>query len=178
MTKMEPLVVVLVILLLIFGGPSGKHKFQSVAEARSLPNDRILSRPASPDNPESFTGKVTYIVDGDTFSMSTGGQLVRIRLSEIDTPEMDQPWSNKAKNLLWKKIHKKIVTIDVHAVDRYGRLVAKVWLGERDVCREMVREGYARVYRRFMYDKTLLADEQEAKNKRLGIWAYHQEGKR
>ncbi len=40
------------------------------------------------------------------------------------------------------------------------------------------REGYARVYRRFMYDKTLLADEQEAKNKRLGIWAYHQEGKR
>ena len=33
-TKMEPLVVVLVILLLIFAGLSGKNKFQSVAEAR------------------------------------------------------------------------------------------------------------------------------------------------
>ena len=51
-------------------------------------------------------------------------------------------------------------------------------LGERDICREMVREGYARVYRRFMYDETLLADEQEAKDKRIGIWTYHYEGER
>ena len=50
----------------------------------------------SPDNPESFTGKVTYIVDGDTLSFSTKGQLVRITLNEIDAPEMNQPWSNNA----------------------------------------------------------------------------------
>ena len=54
----------------------------------------VSTRPVSPDNPESFTGKVTYIVDGDTFSFSTKGQLVRITLNGIDAPEMNQPSSN------------------------------------------------------------------------------------
>jgi endonuclease YncB( thermonuclease family) len=56
----------------------------------------VSTRPVSPDNPESFTGKVTYIVDGDSFSFSTKGQLVRITLNEIDALEMSQPWSNDA----------------------------------------------------------------------------------
>ena len=56
----------------------------------------VSTRPVSPDNPESFTGKVTYIVDGDSFSLSTKGQLVRITLNEIDALEMSQPWSNDA----------------------------------------------------------------------------------
>ena len=56
----------------------------------------VSTRPVSPDNPESFTGKVTYIVNGDSFSFSTKGQLVRITLNEIDALEMSQPWSNDA----------------------------------------------------------------------------------
>ena len=60
----------------------------------------------------------------------------------------------------------KVVT-----VDRYGRTVGHIWLGSRDINREIVREGHAWVYRRYMKDKSLLDDENHARQGKLGLWS-------
>ncbi len=54
-------------------------------------------------------GKVTRVVDGDTieFKDAANKQKYRVRLTEIDTPESDQPWGSKAKKALSKKIRRK-----------------------------------------------------------------------
>jgi len=56
-------------------------------------------------------------------------------------------------------------------VDRYGRSVGKIWLGERDINRELVTEGHAWVYRQYMTDASLLQDEQAARSRELGLWS-------
>ena len=96
---------------------------------------------------------------------------IKIRLAEIDTPEKGQPWGTKATQVLGEKVHRQDVTVDITDVDRYGRSIGKIWLGDRDLNRELVAEGYAWVYRQYLTDKSLLNDEQEARERHLGLWS-------
>ena len=61
----------------------------------------------------------------------------------------------------------RVVVVDV---DSNGREVGTVWLGDRDINRELVREGDAWVYRQYLTDQTLLKDEQIARADRAGLW--------
>ena len=59
--------------------------------------------------------------------------------------------------------------------DRYGRMVAEVFLDNHSVNLQMVKEGQAVVYRKYL-DKCATKDqyikaEAEAKRKRLGFWS-------
>jgi endonuclease YncB( thermonuclease family) len=63
------------------------------------------------------------------------------------------------------------VSVEVTDIDRYDRLVGKIWLGDRDINRELVREGNARVYRQYLEDRSLLKDEAYAKDSELGLWS-------
>ena len=92
---------------------------------------------ASADDP--LIGRVDHVADGDTLSVTVDQTRYRIRLHEIDTPEHDQPWSRQARQALSTKVAGKYVRVEVETVDDYGRTVGKVWLGDRDINREMVR---------------------------------------
>ena len=126
-----------------------------------------LCLPASADTLE---GVVVYVADGDTLTLKVDGASHRIRLSEIDTPEMDQPWGKEAKAALVAKVDRAAIKVTVVDTDRYGRKVGKVWLGKRDVNRELVREGHAWVYERYLLDKTLLKDQEAASSAGTGLW--------
>lgn len=56
------------------------------------------------------TGHVDYIVDGDTFDLTTDE---RIRLADIDAPETGDPGSNEAKDFLTTLVFEKDIFIDV-----------------------------------------------------------------
>ena len=112
---------------------------------------------------KNLYGKVVRIADGDTFTLLVDRTQYRIRLGEIDTPESGQPWGTKAKQALAEKVHRNSVKVEVTDLDRYGRLIGKVWLGGRDINRELVREGHAWVFRRYFDDRSLLGDERKAK---------------
>ena len=62
------------------------------------------------------------------------------------------------------------VEIRVVTVDRYGRTVGHIWLANRHINRELVREGHAWVYRAYLDDKTLLDDETRAQKNEVGLW--------
>jgi hypothetical protein len=50
----------------------------------------------------------------------------------------------------------------VETTDRYGRFVEKIFLDDRYINREMVREGPAWAYRKYLIDQSLLEDEAQA----------------
>ena len=68
-------------------------------------------------------------------------QQIKIRLAEIDTPELAQPYGSKAKVALSDLVFGKEARIVVHEIDRYGRTVGRVYVGNIDVNAELVRQG-------------------------------------
>lgn len=122
-----------------------------------------------------ITGKVIAITDGDTLTiLDANKNQIKIRLSEIDTPESRQPYGNKARqelsNLAFGK-QAKIIIIDK---DRYGRTVGRVYVDGIDVNAEMIRRGAAWVYRDYSIDKTLIPIEAGARRNKIGLWDLHE----
>lgn len=115
-------------------------------------------------------GRVDQVTDGDTLTLLSDGARIRIRLFEIDAPEHDQPGSSEARRALARKVDGKYVRVAVETVDDYGRVVGKLWLGEVDIGRELIREGHAWAYRHYLDDRTLLEDEAAARQAERGLW--------
>ena len=118
-----------------------------------------------------LSGKVVAIADGDTFTLLTAEkQQVKIRLAEIDAPESGQPYGNKSKQTLSGLIFGKDVRVVVQTTDRYGRTVGRPYVGDLDICAEMVRTGAAWAYREYLRDNGLLTLESEAQAYKRGLW--------
>ena len=118
-----------------------------------------------------LSGRVVGISDGDTFTLLTSDkQQIKIRLAEIDAPEGGQPYGNKSKQALSGLIFGKDVRVIVQTTDRYGRTVGRPYLGELDVCAEMVHMGAAWAYRQYLRDQSLLDLEADAKAAERGLW--------
>lgn len=105
--------------------------------------------------PTRFVGKIVYIADGDTQDVDTYLGLgvhsfVRLRLAEINAPEMhgnDTANAHKSKAALSNLTLNKTVWYDTHGKDRYGRWIADVYLNPTDTVSVnimMVRMGYAK----------------------------------
>jgi micrococcal nuclease len=70
--------------------------------------------------------KVIRVIDGDTFEISRKFQGTnRIRIADLNAPELDMPGGLRAKNELKRLIEGKTVTLNPVARS-YGRVVAHV----------------------------------------------------
>ena len=130
------------------------------------------------DNAPWVDALVVGITDGDTLTLlvENNGQRsqVRLRLTEIDTPERAQPWGTRARQALADKVFRRQVRVRTAGEDRYGRILGKIYLDGRDINREMVREGHAWAYRQYLFDDSLLADERRAREAGAGLWSLPQ----
>ena len=94
--------------------------------------------------PDEASGIVTNVVDGDTFDLridKTDPRIIyeieRVRLADVDSPEMSTPDGPPAKVfatdiLLGKKVWLDIDDKSRDGRDPYGRLIAVVYLEDRD----------------------------------------------
>ncbi len=96
--------------------------------------------------------------------------MIRIRLHGIDAPEMGQPYGSTARTGLSDLVYGKNVLVEPYEQDRYDRLVARIWFGERDINAEMIKSGFAWVYRRYAEDPRYCAYEKGARDLRQGLW--------
>lgn len=127
---------------------------------------------SSPPTHADVAGRVIRVADGDTLTILTANQQQqRIRLAEIDSPERRQPWGGQAKRALSALTLGKSIRLSVHDIDRYGRIVAIIYVDGHDINAEMVRRGHAWVYRRYLKRPALIAMEEEARRQRQGLWA-------
>ena len=120
---------------------------------------------------EVLYGRVVDVIDGDTLDLLVGRSEHRIRLAEIDTPERNQPWGSSATRALEEKVLYQNVSVQILGSGGYGRLSGRVWLGRRDVNRELVTEGHAWAYRRYLTEESFLQDEAAARQRRTGLWS-------
>ncbi len=99
---------------------------------------------SAPTMSSELQGRVVSIADGDTFTLlAADKKQIRIRLAEIDTPESGQPYGNRAKQALSKLVFDKDVRIEVQDIDRYGRTVGRPYVGDVDVCADLIEKGFA-----------------------------------
>ena len=118
-------------------------------------------------------GEVIGIADGDTITVLQNRTQYKIRLYGIDTPEKSQAFGNRAKRFISGLVYRKKVRVVEEDVDKYGRIVGSVYLGGTSVNEEMVRNGYAWVYRKYCkrsFCPDWLGMAREARERGLGLW--------
>ena len=99
---------------------------------------------------DAITGRVVKVADGDTITILTQQKnQVKIRLNGIDTPERKQPYSNKAQQFTSSLVAGKDVSVEIYDTDRYGRMVGVVYADSTNVNQEIVRAGFAWLYRKY-----------------------------
>ena len=89
-------------------------------------------------------------------------QQLKIRLSDIDTPERKQPFGTRAKQVRSDLAFAKQARVVEITTDRYGRIVGRVYVDGTDINRELVAQGYAWVYRNYSDDAELMELEAQA----------------
>lgn len=132
----------------------------------------LLFFPISATSAEA-TVKVIGITDGDTVRVLFQGEnrQEKVRLDQIDAPERGQPFGEKSRQYLAELVHGKTITLEYTGRDRYGRLIGTLRVDGKSMNAEMVRAGYAWVYRRYMKDENLLLLEAAARENERGLWA-------
>jgi endonuclease YncB( thermonuclease family) len=92
---------------------------------------------------ENFTGEVTNIVDGDTLYVDD----VKIRLVLVDTPEAGEAGYAEAKDfaagICPEGSQATADQDDWQLEDQYGRMLAVVYCGGKNLNRELLENGHA-----------------------------------
>jgi len=121
---------------------------------------------------------VIRVVDGDTLVVELDGRQERVRLIGVDTPEVHgqvEPYGAEASAFAQERLTGAEVSLelDVGERDRYGRLLAYLWLGDEMFNETLLREGYAQVMTvppNVKYADRFVALEREARAADRGLW--------
>ena len=89
-------------------------------------------------------------------------------MEEIDCPESNQPFGNRAKQATSDLCFNKKVRIEKSGIDQYGRILAFVYVGNVCVNKELLKLWMAWHYNN---DPELASLEDNAKAAKIGLWS-------
>ena len=126
--------------------------------------------------------KVVRVYDCDTVKVAGHDIEIKVRLVGIDAPETSkkkrepgQPYGRRAEKYLAGLVLNKIVNIKGYGSDRYGRIMAEIYIDDKNINLEMVKTGYAEVYSgnppRGLYMRKYQKAENWARTSGQGIWS-------
>jgi len=139
----------------------------------------IAPAPAGERSP--LAGEVIWVVDGDTIHVRVGGRVEKVRYIGVNTPEVhhptkgEEPGGREAARLNRELVEGKQVRLelDVQERDRYGRLLAYVWVDGMMINAELVRRGYAQVMTippNVRHQELLVRLQRDAREAERGLW--------
>ena len=114
--------------------------------------------------------KIKRVVDGDTIHVFYQDEVYKIRLTEIDAPERDQPYGSNSTEYLKNLLKEGMVDVDISGTDRYGRKLGRLYWQGIDINRELVSAGYAWVYDQYVTDNSFYENQSKARNSKKGLW--------
>ena len=140
----------------------------------------VLALPAAAQS--TLEGTVTRIVDGDTIHVRVDGHIEKVRYIGVNTPEVhhprkgEEPGGRAAADVNRGLVAGRHVRLELDAQsrDRYGRLLAYVWVDDTMVNAELVRRGYAQVMTippNVRHQSLFLKLQREAREAGRGLWA-------
>lgn len=121
---------------------------------------------------------VYKVVDGDSLlarkNSDTKNQKIKIRLWGIDSPEWNQPSSKESKAFMKKMVQGKYVKVEKRGYDKYGRLLAIIYLDNNQTINSLaIEEGYAWVHEYYCKEEICekwLFTQDNARNMKKGLW--------
>jgi len=113
-----------------------------------------------------FTGRVERVIDGDTIIVGTN----RVRLAEIDTPELNAPYGAEAKKALSDMILRRTVVVEWKRRGRYRRIIGQVYLKDNWINRDLVEMGWAQQFTRYSDSGALSQSQESARRRHAGRW--------
>ena len=106
-----------------------------------------------------FSGTVTRVVDGDTIDVND----VRVRLALVNTPERGEPGYSEAGAFTAGMCPVGSVALvdedDLQTGGSYGRIVAKVFCGDRNLNAGLLEAGHATLLTRFCSGSEFAGEE-------------------
>ena len=142
---------------------------------------RPQTEPPPPQTLVEGIYRVQRVVDGDTLVLTNR---CRVRLIGADTPETvrpnhpEEPWGREATRFTGKFVAGGEVRLEFDGprTDKYDRLLAHVWVGDRMLGEELIRAGLATAQTHYRYSsdvkERLLAAQAEARAAGRGIWSH------
>ena len=121
------------------------------------------------------TASVTWwrcigVTDGDTFTcLDTAGKQQKVRISEIDAPELGQPYGRNARDKLAELVFGKSLAVIPIRSTADGLVICKVSVDGKDIGREMVVAGAA--WTEPQSESPLIKDQQDAQKGKRGLWS-------
>jgi endonuclease YncB( thermonuclease family) len=131
-----------------------------------------MAKSNNPNAGQAVMGVVSHVTDGDTLWVKPngGGEALDVRIQGIDAPESCQDYGHAAQQALASQVLHKKVKLTTRARDKYGRVIAKISLGNQDVGAWMVHGGHAWSYH-FHRSAGLYANEEmAARQAGRGLW--------
>ena len=132
---------------------------------------------------DSTTVQVVRVIDGDTIQVCcVFGDRVKVSYIGVDTPETHhpmrgvEPYGKEAAEANRKLVEDKTVILkfDVEQRDRYGRLLAYIYLEDGTFVNAwLVEHGYAMVMTvppNVKYQELFLKLQREARDAKRGLW--------
>jgi len=122
----------------------------------------------------AWTGQVVAVTDGDTIKVLQDDRETKVRLYGVDTPEKKQAFGQKARDLTASMVAGKVVDVEPVDLDRYGRTVGIVTVAGRSLNEELLKSGFAWVYRQYCHRgecSAWIMEESQARAARIGLWA-------
>ena len=154
---------------------------QSPSLSSSLNNNMLSNLNLTHFLPQNTTltysniqGRVLRVIDGDTIELLVKQEdikqspKIKVRLFGIDAPEKKQAFGKEAKEYLSSLILDKEVILIINDKDKYQRTIGTILLNEKDINKEMVKNGYAWAYE--SYSTKYLTEQADAQMFKLGLW--------
>ena len=119
-----------------------------------------------------ITGRVISVADGDSITVLINGSIQKkLRLAEVDCPEMGQPFGKNAKQFTSSQVFGKNIIYYQTDIDRYGRIIAEVYYDSgKYLSEELIKSGFGWWYQKYSQNGKLGILEEIAKKKRIGLW--------
>lgn len=119
-------------------------------------------------------GTVKRVIDGDTIELFDG---TVVRYDGINSPDNNEPFYKEATEFNKKLVEGKKIKLeyDAYTSDRFGRVLAYVIVGDKNLSIELIKQGLAKVNliadrRKLIYQDQLLKAQEEAKKNEVGLW--------
>jgi len=129
------------------------------------------------------TGVIVHVYDGDTFRIRFNQKERRLRLLGVDSPEIGDIseerdlWARLARRFsIYYLLREQVrLTYEKEREDRYGRLLAYVWIKKNILFNELIiRQGLARYFETSSLSSTMKGRleqaQREARQEKKGMW--------
>ena len=117
--------------------------------------------------------RVKSVIDGDTIELESGDT---VRYIGIDTPETKDTlfWEATKTNQELLRRGKLTLEYDIQEQDKWGRILAYVWVDTLLVNAELIKRGFAWVYTHspnLKYRNLFCSLQRQARKAKIGIWS-------